>query len=137
MHNTDPGGTGNITSEPQFVNASAGNYHLQFDSPCIDSGTTNGAPANDLDGNPRPADGNNDGIAAVDMGAYERPYPSLIHYVSLSGLHLAPFTNWINAATNIQAAIDVAEAGDTVLVTNGVYKTGWTVMPGRSRSAGW
>ena len=46
------------------------------------------------------------------------------HYVSLSGSHTAPFTNWLTAATNIQAAIDVVEAGDTVLVTNGVYATG-------------
>ena len=32
------------------------------------------------------------------------------HYVSLSGSHTAPFTNWTTAATNIQAAIDVASS---------------------------
>ena len=45
-------------------------------------------------------------------------------YVSLSGGHVPPFTNWVDAATNIQAAIDVASDGDTVLVTNGVYDSG-------------
>ena len=32
-----------------------------------------------------------------------------------------PFTNWATAAPDIQAAVYAAEAGDTVLVTNGVY----------------
>ncbi|MFH0909617.1 MAG: choice-of-anchor Q domain-containing protein, partial [bacterium] len=45
-------------------------------------------------------------------------------YVSLSGTHAAPFTNWVTAATNIQAAIDVSSDGDTVWVTDGVYDTG-------------
>ena len=47
-----------------------------------------------------------------------------VYYVAQSGLHIPPFANWVNAATNIQAAIDVAQNGDTVLVTNGVYDTG-------------
>ena len=46
----------------------------------------------------------------------------------------APFDVWTNAAHDIQAAIDVAQPYDTVLVTNGVYDTGARVVEGRQAS---
>src|SRR5262249_4978237 len=64
---------GNISADPLFTNAANGDYHVRPGSPTIDAGTSNQAPATDLDGQARPTDGNGDGTAAFDLGAYESP----------------------------------------------------------------
>jgi predicted outer membrane repeat protein len=56
-------GTGNIDADPQFVGN--GDYHLAETSPCIDVGTSAGAPDYDVDGDQRPKG------AGYDMGADE------------------------------------------------------------------
>ncbi len=68
----------NIDAAPLFVSTTDPDplnwdLHLQPDSPCIDTGD-NAAPqipTTDLGGNPRIADGDDDGTAVVDMGGYE------------------------------------------------------------------
>lgn len=64
-------GLANIDQDPLFVDASNGDFRLSTGSPGIDAGKNTGAPATDLDGKTRPMDGNGDGIAVVDMGAFE------------------------------------------------------------------
>lgn len=66
-------GNGNISLDPQFVNANGGDYHLQSTSPAIDAGDNNAPnfPHQDYDNNPRIVDGNNDCTDTVDIGAYE------------------------------------------------------------------
>jgi hypothetical protein len=112
----DPGGSGNITQDPQFVDMTNGNFHLASTSPCVDAGVVQawmtGAQA--LDGNPRTKGGK------VDMGAYESP--PVTHYVSqTSPSPTPPYSTLETAAHTIQEAVDAASDGDIVLVEAGDY----------------
>jgi hypothetical protein len=65
-------GPGNIDTAPGFLDPESGDYHLNSCSRCVDAGAdVSDLISTDLDGAPRPSDGNRDGIAAFDMGAYE------------------------------------------------------------------
>jgi len=58
------------------------------------------------------------------------PAHSAVIYVSPGGLAIPPYTNWVDAATNIQSAVNMSSPGDLILVTNGTYSAGTTVTPG-------
>jgi hypothetical protein len=65
-------GPGDITADPRFIDRPLGNYRLQATSPAIDAGSNDHAPLPwDLDGAPRIQDGEGNGTAIVDMGAFE------------------------------------------------------------------
>jgi hypothetical protein len=73
---------GNLTSDPKFVNASAGNFRLQQGSPSIDKGVTLPEVPCDFDGNRRPAG------FGYDIGAFEygsSPQTASEHCGSSSG----------------------------------------------------
>ncbi|MDH4202971.1 MAG: S8 family serine peptidase [Phycisphaerae bacterium] len=72
---SDPRGTGNLDTDPEFIAPASGDYRLTPGSFCIDAaGSNTVSPVKtDIVGFPRPFDGNNDGAVIPDMGAYEMP----------------------------------------------------------------
>jgi hypothetical protein len=72
------GSAGNISADPMFVAPDIGDYRLGEGSQSIDAGgSLPDISASDLSGSPRIVDGNDDGVAVIDHGAYEfQPAPT-------------------------------------------------------------
>ena len=76
----DPGGAGNITGDPMFVNKGAGNYRLAANSPCINTGTNYSWMLDPVDTRSKDMDGlARVRYGTVDMGAYERIFDATIY----------------------------------------------------------
>ncbi|MFC1672485.1 right-handed parallel beta-helix repeat-containing protein, partial [Planctomycetota bacterium] len=124
-------GAGNIGQTPLFADPASGDFRLTMQSPCIDTGTLSGAPAVDLDGNTRPHDGDGNGSALTDMGAYEyvgsTDGPGNEVWVNIAWAGSAPgdpvggHTFAFDAFATISDGINAAEAPDTVHVASGTY----------------
>ena len=67
------GMNGNISLDPEFMGQGARDFELSPGSPAIDAGTLEvpDLPGKDFVGNPRVLDGDGDGEALPDMGAFE------------------------------------------------------------------
>jgi parallel beta-helix repeat protein len=160
------GGAGNVKDHnllgvnPQFVNAGAGDYHLQSGSPAIDAGNTASCASADLDGVARQG--------RCDIGAYAfvaAPGPSpapvpvpvpvppsgpVTLYVSPGGYGDTPSDAYtcVQAQTITTPKATVAAGmrclsvpGSTLLLRGGVYSQGMIstkyVGPGFAGGTGW
>jgi hypothetical protein len=84
LYDTDPDvvlGAGILEADPRFADAT---YRLAPDSPAIDSAGPQ-FPAEDRVGESRPQDGNGDGVAVADRGAYELPNPGYFYFFPVVG----------------------------------------------------
>jgi hypothetical protein len=140
-------GCGNITNEPDFVSLTSGDFHLQSNSPCINSGNNACVTSStDLDGHPRIAGG------TVDMGAHEFQTPaSVISYAWLQYFGLATdgsadyadpdgdgFNNWQEwvAGTDPTSSLSALRMLDSLVTASGVTLI-WQSVTNRSYFIEW
>ena len=119
---------GNSNSNPQFVNASNGDFRLLETSPAIDSGdndvyqsVTGVSPEDDIDlaGNSRLIG------ASIDRGPFEYDIPCPVGnviYVDSAATGLNNGSSWTDAYTDLQNALDTECPGITeIWVAAGTY----------------
>ena len=133
-------GAHDIATDPLFVNAGAGNFHLTAGSPCIDVGDNSAPslPATDFEGDTRILDGIGDAVVTVDMGVdeYVLPTPTEV-WVDINWLGTAVGTEieagkffGYNAFAGIQAGINAVASPGTVHVAAGTYIENITLKDG-------
>lgn len=126
-------GAGNIDVNPRF--AFSTDAHLLPGSPCIDSGVNTppgGLPATDLDGTPRPLDGDGDASADADMGAYE--FTRLVPTLALDS---TAFDIYVPHGYTESRTLQVRNSGLGTLDWGVTASAGWlTATPASGTSTG-
>ena len=101
----------NIYEDPMFTGNFEDPFSLSSVSPCVDTGiqdvTGLNLPLFDIIGNPRIADGRGDGIALIDIGAYELPETGGVyqHQIPVTEYQLSNYPNPFNPTTKIDYAL--------------------------------
>ncbi len=96
----------NIDADPLF--ASATDFRLQAGSPSIDAADPASTLTSDLAGAPRPVDGDDDGLARADQGAFEFQPPE-----ANLGLTLRPMKKEVKAGRSARFRATARNTGNT------------------------
>ena len=139
-------GVGNLDVDPGIVSPGRGDYHLASGSPCIDAGALEGAPAVDMDGEPRPMG------PGVDIGADEAIPVGIARDLPGSGmtqprveLSPNPFNpqlaisfelreaGWVRVAVHDPGGRQIRRLVDTEM-TAGTHVIRWDGRDGRGRA---
>jgi hypothetical protein len=96
-------------------------FHLQATSPLLDAGSGTGISQFDLDGQPRVADGDNNGTTVVDVGAYELPALDTDGDGVLNSQDCAPTVNSVQTTPGV--------VGDTVKAAGASMTLSWLRIP--------
>ncbi len=107
------GGDNNINTDPLFVDALIGDYHLTRNSPCIDNGKSETAPQTDIDGIIRPQG------SRYDIGAYE-----YITDITIPEIITIP-ANFVTSVSAI-AGGKITDDGGSKVIERGVC---WNTLP--------
>jgi hypothetical protein len=126
-------GTGNINSDPLFIDVSTHDFHLSENSPCIDVGTNTGNPTTDFDGNPTEQDGNDDSSDDADMGAFE--FLQEVHSFSSNSSTDYQLNTFEGSPTTIASiTLDGFSSGSGDITVNCFTKSNPLNAPGGSKS---
>ncbi len=141
-NSSDPAMSGNnLSCDPQFSGSGTdpNSYKLASGSTCIDKGTTESGVANDYFGTARPLDGDGNGTAQYDPGAFEAAAAS-VSAPSITGLSAAPATISPNGDGNADTTTISfnlsANANVTVSILNGSSVEMKRLIDNQSKSTG-
>jgi hypothetical protein len=126
-------GTAYIKEDPKFVSTT--NYHLQSTSPCINKGSSTGAPNFDYEGYSRPQD------TTIDIGAYEYGSTTIVDVVEFKRITTSTTTPTTTPTTttptSVVAPTIITNTATSITSNSAVLKSNLGNMGGASSCEVW